>query len=135
MSESGSRRPGKQTKSFAAAVSFAAAFAIFCACRIPSTTRVENDAPAYIVVDSEEFTVRYERPAYRTVIGYTYINKSGRTVSANYCAKPRPPALESEVAPGRWVVAYSTIELTCLTLHRSASRRERRIAASSRCSA
>jgi len=110
------RRPGSHFTTSAASLLLVAGFGILGACRSPTTTRARSDARAYIVVDSDQFTVRYERPAYRTRIGYTYINKSGQTVSAEYCREPGPPALEKEVSPGLWVRAYSPVLLLCETI-------------------
>jgi hypothetical protein len=113
MSGSRSRRRGSHLKRVAAGLLLAGAFGILGACHIPSAMRAPSGGRAYIVVDSNAFTVRYERPAYRAQIRYTYINKSGQTVSADYCKEPGPPALEKEVAPGQWVTAYSPVMLLC----------------------
>ena len=97
-------------------MSIAAAFGCLGACHTTSVTRAGNDARAYMIVDSDEFTVRYKRPAYRTLIKYTYVNKTGQTVSADYCKEPGPPALEREVSAGRWVSAYTPVVLLCQAL-------------------
>ena len=116
MSGSRSRRRGSHLKRVAAGLSLAGALGILGACHIPSAMRGGSGGRAYIVLDSNAFAVRYERPAYRVKIGYTYINESGKTVSVEYCGEPGPPALEKEVDPGQWVTAYSPVVLLCQTI-------------------
>lgn len=92
------------------------AAAALAACHSVSDPRPEQQTPAATLAsDSTEYAVRLENGLYRANIGYTYVNRSGETVSTNFCRTPPPPALEKNV-DGRWVRAYSPIELLCLHL-------------------
>lgn len=74
----------------------------------------ERDGPpvASLTTDSTEYAVRLDRGLYRVAIGYAYVNRTGRPVSANYCREPNPPLLEKAVGD-RWLLAYDPIELLC----------------------
>ena len=65
--------------------------------------------------DSAEYSVRIDRGTYRLDVGYTFLNRTGNTLSMNVCRSPSPPVLEKEVAAGQWVRAYTVVELMCLT--------------------
>ena len=85
-----------------------------CACRAHRT----DAAPATGVelrTDSAKYTVRLDRSVYRVEVGYAFTNRTGKTLSMNVCHLPSPPVLEKEIAAGRWVGAYTRVELMCLT--------------------
>ena len=75
----------------------------------------ETDAPLVFVTDSTRYGVRRDGAMYRADIGYRLTNRSGRTISQNYCQTPTPPALEKLVG-GSWVTAYNAVVRLCLTL-------------------
>ena len=52
---------------------------------------------------------------YQATIGFQFENRTGGTLSANYCHIPAPPSLEKQRPSGAWVFAYSVVELMCRT--------------------
>jgi hypothetical protein len=68
-----------------------------------------------LVTDSAQYTVRFVNGLYRTTIGYTYTNRSGRAVSATRCHTAPPPLLEKKVGE-EWVRAYSPVLLLCVDI-------------------
>lgn len=49
---------------------------------------------------------------YRAEIGYRVTNRTGWTLSQDFCTAPGPHTLEKSVGGG-WVLAYSPLRLTC----------------------
>lgn len=86
------------------------------ACRTMHREGDPSSRGATLRADSSEYTVRLVGSLYRTDIGYTYTNHTGATVSKAICGGPTPPELEMEISPGRWMRAYSQVELMCETL-------------------
>jgi hypothetical protein len=98
-----------------------AALALSCAvggaCHAPPATAGGGDASAdfAFTTDSTRYSVRREGILYRANIGYPLANRSGGTISQNYCRTPTPPKVEKRVGD-RWVAAYHAVVLLCLTL-------------------
>jgi hypothetical protein len=89
----------------------ALALALGVACR--TLPRGGHPAGARLRADSARYTVRFDGAHYRAAIGYRYENRTAAPVSMTHCHAPRPPALEREVAPGRWVALYDPMLLMC----------------------
>ena len=88
--------------------------ALAAACRtLPGSG---HQAGARLRADSAQYTVRFDGAHYRASIGYRYENHTAAPVSMTRCHAPRPPALEQEVAPGRWVALYDPMLLSCLSI-------------------
>jgi hypothetical protein len=68
-----------------------------------------------LTTDAAEYTVRLENGMYSASIGYTYMNRSGRAVSATHCHTPPPPILEKSVG-SEWVRAYDPVQLLCISI-------------------
>lgn len=69
-----------------------------------------------LVADSAQYTVRLEGWMYRGSIGFRFTNRTGKTLSENYCGSPTPPELEKQRADGGWSIAFGRVLLMCLTL-------------------
>lgn len=69
-----------------------------------------------LLADSTRYTVRLVGEMYSVRIGFRFTNRTGGTVSANYCGVPTPPRLEKQMSDGTWRVAYSPIVLLCETM-------------------
>jgi hypothetical protein len=96
-----------------------AALSMQCMALTACRPRANASSPASaseLRTDSAGYGVQFDGRMYRTIIGYTFTNRSGGTVSQTICGGPQPPLLEKEVSPGRWVRAYSPVYKMCLTL-------------------
>jgi hypothetical protein len=85
------------------------------ACRIVHFGGAPDPRAVTLRVDSSAYVLRVVGSTYRTDIGFTFTNHTGGTVSKAICGGPTPPTLEMEVSPGRWMMAYSVVELMCDT--------------------
>ena len=91
------------------------------ACALASACRPHRDATwlgehVELRIDSTEYTARPDGGVYSVKIDFAFTNRTGTTLSRSMCGAPSPPLLEKEVAPGRWVIAYSPVELMCETI-------------------
>ena len=88
---------------------------IAMACRTAARRAPGGEPGPSIVTDSTQYTVHDVNGFYSANIGYSYTNRTGTTVSVNYCGKPGPVGIEKRV-DGQWVGAYDPIVLACLTI-------------------
>ena len=72
-----------------------------------------DDATA-MVTDARSYELVATANGLETVIGYTYFNRTGRTVSIPNCLGDVTPHLEKLVA-GEWLVAWGAPSFDCLS--------------------
>ena len=71
------------------------------------------DTGVYMRTDSATYAVRVYDGYYIASIAFALYNRSGATISENYCRTPGPPQLERELPTGGWVLKYEAPKRDC----------------------